>query len=78
MASRSRPTPPVRRRDGTKPSTAALPREVISELRKVTWPSRQEAWRLTMMVLAVSAVIGVFLGIVDYAFSLLVTRTLVG
>ena len=28
--------------------------EVIGELRKVTWPSRQESTRLTIMVLALS------------------------
>ncbi len=32
--------------------------EVVSELRKVTWPSRQETTRLTMLVLVVSIIIG--------------------
>ena len=43
--------------------------EVISELRRVTWPTRQETMRLTLMVIAVSAAVGVFLGIVDMGFS---------
>ena len=43
--------------------------EVVSELRRVTWPTRDETMRLTLMVLAVSAVIGVFLGAVDIVFS---------
>ena len=42
--------------------------EVVSELRRVTWPTRQETMRLTIMVLAVSAAVGVFLGIVDLGF----------
>ena len=59
-------------------SAGALPREVISELRKVTWPSRDEAVRLTIMVLIVSSIIGVFLGAVDYVFNIIVTRALLG
>jgi len=46
--------------------------EVYSELRRVTWPTREETTRLTVMVIAVSAVIGVFLGLVDIGFSRLV------
>ena len=42
--------------------------DVASELRRVTWPTRQETMRLTIMVLAVSAAVGVFLGIVDLGF----------
>ena len=43
--------------------------ETVSELRRVTWPTRQETVRLTMMVIAVSATVGVFLGAVDLAFT---------
>ena len=43
--------------------------EVASELRRVTWPSREETMRLTLMVLAVAGAVGVFLGVVDIAFS---------
>ena len=43
--------------------------EIISELRRVTWPTREETLRLTLMVIAVSATIGVFLGLVDIAFA---------
>ena len=41
---------------------------MVSELRRVTWPSREETMRLTLMVLAVSAAIGAFLGLVDIGF----------
>ena len=44
-------------------------RNIVSELRKVAWPSRQEATRLTLIVLAVTIVIAVMLGVIDYAFS---------
>ncbi len=43
--------------------------EVISELRKVTWPSRQETTRLTMLVLVVSVIIGAILGVIDIGFA---------
>ncbi len=43
--------------------------DIVSELRRVVWPSRQETTRLTIMVIAVAAVIGLFLGIVDMGFS---------
>ena len=43
--------------------------EVVSELRKVTWPSRQETTRLTMLVLVVSIIIGAILGVIDIGFS---------
>ncbi|MDP6056485.1 MAG: preprotein translocase subunit SecE [Dehalococcoidia bacterium] len=47
--------------------------EVFSELRKVSWPTRQEATRLTAMVIALSATIGIFLGLVDMAFARLIS-----
>ncbi|TDI89805.1 MAG: preprotein translocase subunit SecE [Chloroflexi bacterium] len=43
--------------------------EVFSELRKVTWPTRQVATRLTLLVIALSATIGVFLGLIDMLFA---------
>lgn len=38
--------------------------EIYSELSKVTWPDRQTAWRLTLLVLGVAVVMGVFLGVI--------------
>lgn len=42
---------------------------VASELRKVTWPSREQTTRLTVLVLVVSVVIGAILGLIDIGFS---------
>jgi preprotein translocase subunit SecE len=42
--------------------------EVVGELRRVTWPTMNETLRLTLMVLAVSAVIGAVLGVADLVF----------
>ena len=44
-------------------------RDTRSELRKVTWPTRQETTNLTLVVIALSIVLGVVLGGVDLAVS---------
>ncbi|MGQ9675878.1 MAG: preprotein translocase subunit SecE [Chloroflexota bacterium] len=46
-------------------------REVRSELRKVTWPSREAATNLTILVVAVSVAVGLLLGVIDFAFGTL-------
>jgi preprotein translocase subunit SecE len=43
--------------------------EVIAELRKAHWPTRQEALRLSGMVLAVIIVVGLILGVLDLGFT---------
>ena len=43
-------------------------RETIGELRKVTWPTRQEATSLTIVVLIVIAAMSAFLGLLDFIF----------
>ncbi len=44
-------------------------RETIGELRKVTWPTRQEARSLTIVVLIVIALMSAFLGILDFIYT---------
>lgn len=44
-------------------------KQTRAELRKVTWPSRKEATRLTAIVLGMTAVMAAFLGLVDYVFT---------
>jgi preprotein translocase subunit SecE len=44
-------------------------REVRAEVRKVTWPSRDDVMRMTSVVLVVLLVASIFLAIVDYGFS---------
>jgi preprotein translocase subunit SecE len=43
--------------------------EVVAELRKAHWPTRQEALRLSILVLIVCAVVGAILGALDLAFT---------
>jgi preprotein translocase subunit SecE len=50
--------------------------EIISELRKVTWPTREETWYLTVVVLVVAGAVGLFLGGVDIFFNWAIERTL--
>jgi len=53
-----------------------LIRETNGELRKVSWPTRQEASNLTKIVLAVILVMGIFLGILDIIFAEIVALIL--
>ena len=50
----------------------------IGELKKVVWPTRQEALRLTAMVLLVCLAMGIFLGSLDYGLTELVSKVLLG
>ena len=58
-----------------KPAAAARPSfigNIIAELKKVTWPTRQEIRKLTIMVLVVAFTVGLVLGALDYGLSFLV------
>lgn len=52
--------------------------EVIAELKKAVWPTRQETIRLTSMVLFICLALGLLLGILDYGFTKLITVILGG
>jgi preprotein translocase subunit SecE len=52
-------------------------RETVGELKKVVWPTREEALRLTWIVLAVITVMAAILGTADYLFTKVV-QVLVG
>lgn len=39
--------------------------EVIGELKKVTWPTREETMKLTAVVIALSVIVGIFIGGLD-------------
>jgi preprotein translocase subunit SecE len=78
---RNRPVPVVRKLQ-TAPAVVAAPpadnaftrslqflREVKIELKKVTWPSRQQTLGSTLVVIVLVAIISVFLGTVDLGLS---------
>jgi preprotein translocase subunit SecE len=47
--------------------------EVRDELKKVVWPTRQEIIRLTVVVIAISLLVGLFLGGLDFMFTKLIS-----
>ena len=42
--------------------------EVFSELRKVSWPTREHVRNLTVLVFAISLVVGIYITILDSFF----------
>lgn len=53
-------------------------RESIEELKKAQWPTRREALRLSILVMAVCAFVGGLLGILDYGFTKVLTELILG
>jgi preprotein translocase subunit SecE len=43
--------------------------EVRIELSKVTWPDKVEVFKLTLIVLLVSGILGMYVGGLDYLFT---------
>lgn len=43
-------------------------KEVIAELKKVTWPTREETVKLTAVVIALSLIVAFFVGSLDALF----------
>jgi len=44
-------------------------KDTRAELRKVSWPTRQEALNLTLIVVAFTIFMAALLGIIDYIFA---------
>ena len=49
-------------------------REVRSEMRHVTWPTRQQTILYTGIVVAVSLLTAAYLGLLDYLFGLIIQK----
>ncbi len=50
--------------------------ESWAELKKVAWPTRETVIRLTLLVLAVSVAIGVYIYVLDRIFNTLVDQVI--
>lgn len=50
-------------------SPVSFLKEVQEELKKVVWPTKDEVFRLTIIVIIISLVVGAFLGALDLIFS---------
>ena len=42
--------------------------EVWTEAKKVDWPSRQQTFRYTLLVIGITTAVAAFLGILDFGF----------
>jgi preprotein translocase subunit SecE len=51
-------------------------RDVRSELRKVTFPTRTETIASTAVVIVVVFIVAIYLGVVDFVLSLVIPRIL--
>lgn len=49
-------------------------REAKAELKKVTWPGRQQVWYSTLVVIAFTLFVAAYLGIVDLALTGIFSR----
>lgn len=41
-------------------------RETVAELKLVSWPTRETTTRLTIIVIVISALVGAYIGLLDY------------
>lgn len=62
----------------TKRSRFAFFSDLVGELRKVHWPTRQETLRLSLLVIVLCAIVGAILGVLDFGFTRLITDFFVG
>lgn len=50
-------------------SPLAFIKESVAELKQVTYPTRDDVVKLTIVVLLISVVVGVYIGVIDYALT---------
>ncbi len=65
---------PITPRSMGRISPVVFMQDVLSELRKSVWPSKEETARLTAIVIVLAVVIGFFLGGLDRLFAELFNR----
>lgn len=49
-------------------------KDVRAEMRHVSWPTRRQAVIYTVVVIAVSLITAIYLGLLDYVFSLVIKQ----
>ncbi|PIP23293.1 MAG: preprotein translocase subunit SecE [Candidatus Nealsonbacteria bacterium CG_4_10_14_0_2_um_filter_38_17] len=49
-------------------------KEVRMELKKVNWPTKQETFRYTLIVMGISVAVAIFLGGIDFVFTMLMNK----
>ena len=73
-ANTQRNSSPITPRSMGRVSPVLFMQDVVSELRKSVWPSKEETARLTAIVIALAVVVGFFLGGLDRLFAELFNR----
>jgi len=51
-------------------------KEVRREISNVSWPSKKETFRLTGIIVSVSLIVSIFIGVLDFIFTNLMTLAL--
>ena len=67
---------PITPRSVGRVSPVLFMQEVVSELRKSVWPSKEETARLTVIVIALAVAVGFFLGGLDRVFAEMFSRVI--
>ena len=49
-------------------------RESKAELKKIAWPTKKQVWYSTLVVVLLTAVVGVYLGAVDFFLRMIIRR----
>jgi len=52
--------------------------DTVAEMKKVTWLTRREIVYLTGLVLIISISVGIVLGVIDWGFTVLVEKFIIG
>lgn len=51
------------------PSQPRISLNILPELKKVSWPSRQDTIKLTIVVIVTSVFMGLYIGLLDVVFA---------
>ena len=76
----------INRAKSTKAVTVAIRKktklgfiwESLEELKKARWPTKREAFRLSILVMVICVAVGGFLGALDYGFTKVLTELVLG
>ena len=49
-------------------------RESKAELKKVAWPTKKQVWYSTLVVVVLTAIVGIYLGAVDFLLTTILRR----
>ena len=56
---------------------SAFFKDAISEMKKVTWPTKKEATKNTLIVIMVCIAVAIFLGGIDFLFNKLIEEFII-